>query len=153
MLIGDNGINVPISFTSPGRMLVSFHAYTEFSPVRLRSLNYPPTKLKKSRGENVSYSHTKLHQFPTQNTRPKLAETATHKSPTCPQGFARNMHAESPAFPACHIHSSTSPDSHELPSYYGISSSSPTCRRCNASFHSNNALHSHLRVYRHGQRG
>ena len=150
------GINVPISFTSPARMPVSFHAYTEFSSVR--SNTYPLTKLEKSREENVDYPHTKLYQSPTHDTPFKSAEFTIHKSPTCPQGFARKLHAESPAFPACHKHqNSTYSESHELPSYHEISSSSTpptyhTCHKCDASFHFNNALHRHLKAYRHRQR-
>ena len=137
------GINVPISFTSPGRMPVSFHAYT----VR----GYPLTKLKISHGEKVGYPHTELHQSPTHYTRPKSFEFTTHKSPTCPQGFARKLHAESHDSLPCHMHPNYS-ESRELPSYHGVFSLSPTCRRCNASFHSNNALHRHMKVYRHRQR-
>ena len=149
MQIDDSGINVPISFISLGCRPTTFHAYT----VQSDDSAYPLIKLKKSHGENVGYPHTKLYQSPTHDTPFRSADFVTHKSPPCPQRFPRKLHAESPAFPACHMHSSTSPDSHELPSYHGISSSSPTCRRCNASFHSNNALHHHLRVYRHRQRG
>ena len=80
MQIDDNEISVLILFTLPGYMSVSFHAYTyqlissNYSPTKLmksheytefdsvQSNTYSHIKLKKSRGENVIYSHTKLYQ-------------------------------------------------------------------------------------------
>ena len=138
-------------YTESGSVRLNLSA--KLRPVQSNSSEYPLTKLKKSRGENVGYPHTKLHQSPTQDTRPKSAEIATHKLPNCLEGSMKKSYAESPAFPGRHMHVSTYPESHELPSYHGRSLSfPPTCRTCNASFHSNNALHRHLRVYRHRRR-